>query len=228
MNRIALMVSLFLSLPAWAEDGAAILQKDCSACHNLTGPAAATLKEAWSKTGPDLFYAGNKYRAEWLSAWLQDPKQIRPAGVYYGAHIKPGSKGDEVDAATLKPHVVLSKAAATAVTAELMKLRPHDDLIAKERIEPGTISKTMGEMAFDKFQGCLACHQIEPDYGGLSGPEVYTAAQRLQPEFMASFIRSPQAWNPKSWMPNKQLSDAGIQKMVRYIEVLGKESEHAK
>jgi mono/diheme cytochrome c family protein len=225
MQKIILAVLLGLSGTAFSAEG--ILQKDCASCHNITGPAVQTLKEALGKKGPDLFYAGNKYRQEWLAAWLQKPKRIRPAGMYYGDHIKVGAKGDEIDASTLTEHVALSKAGATAVVAELIKLKPHDDLIAKEKIEPGTITKQMGEMNFDKFQGCMACHLIEPEYGGVSGPELYTAARRLQPEYMASYIRNPQAWEPKSWMPNKQVSDGGIQKLVRYLELLGKESANA-
>jgi len=201
-----------------------MLHKECAACHNLAGPVAQTLNEAITRKGPDLSYAGNKYRQEWLESWLQKPYRIRPAGMFYGDHIKPGSDGDEVDPGTLADHVSLAGADAVAIVAELMKLRPHDDLIAKEKIEPGSIIKQMGEMSFDKFWGCMACHRIESDYGGLSGPEVYTAGQRLQPEFIASFIRNPQAWEPRTWMPNKGVSEGGIQKMVQYIELLGKES----
>ena len=225
MQRIILAALLGLSGTAFAVEG--LLQKDCASCHNIAGPAAQTLKEAFAKKGPDLSYAGNKYRQEWIAAWLQKPKRIRPAGMYYGDHIKAGAKGDEIDASTLAEHVALSKADATAVAAELMKLKPHDGLIAKEKIEPGTIARQMGEMNFDKFQGCMACHLIEPEYGGVSGPELYTAARRLQPEFMASFIRNPQAWEPKTWMPNKEVSDGGIQKLVHYLELLGKESANA-
>ncbi|MEQ1582811.1 MAG: c-type cytochrome, partial [Candidatus Nitrotoga sp.] len=134
---------------------------------------------------------------------------------------------DEIDASTLTDHIALSKADATSVAAELMKMKPHDDLIAKEKIEPGTIPKQMGEMAFTKFLGCMACHLIEPEYGGLSGPELYTAAKRLQPQYMSSFIRSPQAWEPKSMMPNKNLSEVNIQKMVHYLETLSKEVANA-
>jgi mono/diheme cytochrome c family protein len=220
MKRIILVALLGFSGAAFAEG---MLQGSCSACHNVKGPAAQTLKAVFEKKGPDLFYAGNKYRQEWLVSWLQKPSRIRPAGMLYG-HIKAGAKGDEIDASALKDHVALSKADATSVAAELMKLKPHDDLIAKEKIEPGTISKQMGEMAFNKFLGCMACHLIEPEYGGMSGPEVYTAAKRLQPQYIASFIRSPQAWDPKSMMPNKNLSDVNIQKMVRYLDVLSKET----
>ena len=226
MQRIILAALLGFSGAALAEGG--MLQGDCSACHNITGPAAQTLKEAFAKKGPDLFYAGNKYRQEWLVSWLQKPERIRPAGMYYGDHIKPGAKGDEIDTATLKDHVALSKADATKVAHELMELKPHDDLIAREKIEPGTIDKMMGEMNFDKFWGCMACHLIEPEFGGLSGPELYTAAKRLQPEFIASFIRNPQAWEPKAWMPNKAVSEGSIQKLVHYLETLSKETANAK
>lgn len=226
MKRIIFAVLLGMSGAAAADGG--MLQKSCTACHNVTGPAAQTVKEVFARKGPDLFYAGNKYRQEWLVSWLQKPQRIRPAGMFYGDHIKPGAKSDEIDAATLKDHVVLSKADATAVAAELMLLKPHDDLIAREKIEPGTIPKQMGEMTFDKFWGCLACHLIEPEYGGNSGPELYTAANRLQPEFMASFIRNPQAWQPKTWMPNKEVSEGSIQKLVHYLQGLSQESANAK
>lgn len=224
MKRLALAALLCFSGSVLAEG---MLQKDCTSCHNISGPVAQTLKEAFAKKGPDLSYAGNKYRQEWLVSWLQKPERIRPAGMYYGDHIKPGAKSDEIDTSTLTNHVALSKADATAIAAELMQMKPHADLIAKEKIEPGSISKQMGEMAFDKFLGCMACHLIEPEYGGLSGPELYTAAKRLQPEYIASFIRSPQAWEPKSWMPNKHVSEGNIQKIVSYLQVLGKEAKNA-
>jgi mono/diheme cytochrome c family protein len=211
-----------------ADEGSAMLTQRCAGCHNLTGPAPHTLKELWARKGPDLFYAGNKYRAEWLRAWLQKPTRIRPAGEFYVDHIRSGEKGDEIDPTTLEPHLALSAADADALTQALMRLKAHDELIAAEKIEPGSISKSMGEMAFDKFLGCIACHEIERGEGGASGPELYTAALRLQPEFIASYIRSPQAWDPKIWMPNKKVSDPNIQKMVHYLAELTKEQSNAK
>ncbi|MGA2710011.1 MAG: cytochrome C [Steroidobacteraceae bacterium] len=211
-----------------ADEGAAILTQRCAGCHNLTGPAPKTLKELWARKAPDLFYAGNKYRAEWLHAWLVKPTRIRVAGEFYADHIRSGEKSDEVDPATLEPHPALTAADADAATQALMRLKPHDDLIAAETIEPGSISKSTGEMAFDKFLGCMACHEIEPGFGGASGPELYTAARRLQPAFIASYIRSPQAWDPKIWMPNKHVSDPNIQKMVHYLAELAKEPSDAK
>jgi len=225
MHKFILAGLLGFSATAFATEG--VLQKECASCHNISGPVAQTLKQAFAKKGPDLSYAGNKYRQEWIESWLQKPVRIRPAGMYYGDHIKHGAKSDEIDPSALDNHKALSKDEAAAVAAELMKLKPHSDLLTKEKIEPGSITKQEGEMNFDKFWGCMACHLIEPEYGGLSGPELYTAAKRLQPEYIASFIRNPQAWEPKTWMPNKGASDGFIVKMVRYFDVLSKESANA-
>lgn len=225
---IALSMALGLAQPSWADGGMDILKGQCASCHNLTGPAPQTLKELWARKGPDLFYAGNKYRREWLVNWLQKPTRIRPAGEFYEDHIKAGEKRDVVDPSTLQPHVALSAADAQAVADALMALKPKSDLIEKEKIEDGTISISMGEMVFNKFLGCMACHRIEPDYGGLSGPELYTAGDRLQPEYIASYLRSPQAWDPKIWMPNKHVSDMNIQKLVHYLEALSKEKTNGK
>ncbi len=228
LQATLLICAVAFSAAAVAADGNAILNKDCVSCHNLKGPAPQTLKELWARKGPDLFYAGNKYREEWLVEWLQKPQRIRPAGEFYRQHIKRGEKRDEVDESTLKDHVAMSKDDATAVAAALIQLKPKSDLIAKEKIEPGTISPFMGEMVFDKFLGCMACHRYEPDEGGLSGPELYTAGKRLQREYIASYIRSPQAWDPKIWMPNKHVSDVNIQKLVYFLEGLGEKNNDAK
>jgi mono/diheme cytochrome c family protein len=219
---------LLITNQALAADGQAILEKQCATCHNLNGPAPQTVQEIWNRQGPDLFYAGNKYLQPWLVEWLQKPYRIRPAGEFYGLHIRSTPKGDEIDTSTLQPHVALSREDAVAVADNLMQRHPHDDLIARETITPLTLSKQMGEMAFDKCLGCMACHLIEPDYGGLSGPELYTAGRRLQAKYMASYIRSPQAWDPKSWMPNKHVSEPNIQKLVQYLENLSAEKSDGK
>jgi mono/diheme cytochrome c family protein len=222
---LAAVVLVLSSIDAKAasDNGDTILQAQCGGCHNLSGPAPTTLKELWARKGPDLFYAGNKYKADWMRAWLQKPTRIRPAGEFYADHVKPGPKGDVIDSASLESHPSLSAADAEAVTDALMKRKALSNLIHVGEYKGGSISKSMGEMLFDKFRGCMACHEIEPSYGGLSGPEVYTAANRLQDDYLISYMRDPQAWDPKIFMPNRHLTDADLQKFVAYFHVLSKE-----
>lgn len=221
-HLVTVLVLGLAATPALAADpGMSILKDQCSSCHDLNGPAATTVSDLRSRKGPDLFYAGNKYNADWLGQWLQSPSRIRPAGNFFLDHIKPGAKHDEIDTSTLKPHMALKAEDAVAVTKTLMSLKPHSDLLDDKPYVAGP--SPMGEMSFDKFYGCMACHEIEPDFGGQSGPEVYTAGRRLTPAFMMSFINNPQAWNPKTLMPNKHVPAANVPKLVNFMLDLAKE-----
>lgn len=222
-----LAVATLALLPALANAGGMdILRQRCAECHDLKGPPPQRIAVLKSRQGPDFFYAGNKYRKAWLVAWMQNPNRIRPAGMYYRNHIKVGPDHDVIDQATLKPHLVLSKVDATSVADALMTLKANQKLVDRETFKPAP-NDPMGEMAFEKFYSCVACHEIEPGYGGLSGPELYTAGRRLQPKFMLSFIRSPQAWDPKSMMPNGHVPEEGLQQLVNFIIDLSKEDQHA-
>ncbi len=224
MKRIVMaLVGLGWAATAAAVDGEALLKGQCASCHDLEGPAATTVADKIARKGPDLFYAGNKYKRDWIVQWLQKPTRIRPAGVFYGNHIRPGPERDMVDESTLVKHPALGAEEAEAVADALMTRKALGELITPGDYKPGRISLRMGEMAFDKFRGCLACHQIEPDYGGLSGPEVYTAAKRLQEDYMISFMRDPQAWQPRTFMPNKHLKEKDLQKFVHYFRALAEE-----
>ena len=204
--------------------GKDILDKQCISCHAITQQTPQSLKELWERKGPDLSSAGIKYKAEWLKVWLQTPGRIRPSGMFYGNHIKLGKKLDEVDQASLVKHPQLSSEEASQVSEELMTLKQNQALVTAGDYKPGTISMTLGDMMFDKFKGCLACHQIEPGYGGISGSEMYTAGSRLQEDYLISFMRNPQAWDPKSIMPNKHLKEIDLQKLVHYLRALAKET----
>lgn len=219
----SLVIGLSVSSVAVA-NGDAILETQCAGCHALSGQPAKTVQELWQRKGPDLFYAGSIYNAEWMQKWLQQPRRIRPAGYHYLQHIQPGEKRDRVDVKTLPAHPALSAADAKAVTASLMTRKAPATLISAGMFKGGSISVSFGEMVFDKFNGCMACHEIEPNFGGLSGPEVYTAAKRLQADYLVSFISNPQAWNPKTPMPNKHTSAPNIQKLVQYLQALAKEN----
>lgn len=233
MRRILLamgVAALAATIPAGARaaDSGPEIAKKCAACHQMTGPADDSLKARQTRKGPPLFYAGNKFREDWLVKWLQAPSRIRPAGDFPPAHVKPGDKSDVIDAATLPKHPALPPNEAKAVAGYLMTLKPNDALIAKEHYTPGRVSPRMGAMDFVKFKGCGACHMDTPKYGGVSGPELYTAWQRLQPAFITSYIHDPTAWEPRSIMPVKHLQEGAIHKLENYLKAIGEKRETPK
>lgn len=204
-----------------AADGAALLKSQCAACHALAAPEKPGLDHLWSRKGPDLHYAGSKFNRAWLEKWLQSPTPIRPAGELYVRHIKGSDKEDEVDASTLVAHVRLSKAEAEAVAAALMTLTAPPDLVQKGAFKGEKVSMAMGGMFFGKLRGCGACHMAKPGFGGASGVELYTAGERLQGDYVYSYIKDPQKFDPRIWMPTLGLAEPDLQRLTGYILQLG-------
>lgn len=221
----AVLLAGAVHAPAAHADTAADVSSRCGGCHQLQQPPQRALETRVERKGPALFYAGDKFRESWLVQWLQQPTRIRPTGDFPPAHVKTTPDGDVVDPETLPDHPAVDEATAKRFTAWLMTLKPKHDLIAAESYQPGRISARMGAMDFVKFKGCGACHRDTPKYGGLSGPELYTAWQRLQPAFIASYIRDPVAWEPASLMPVKHLKSPQIHKLVDYLRIIGEKEK---
>jgi mono/diheme cytochrome c family protein len=218
-----MVMALLMPASAVADRGQEILQSACAQCHALTKPERLTLERLWSRQGPDLFYAGNKFHRQWLVQWLQDPSRIRPAGVMYYNHIRSAPDHDTIDAGTLPAHPTLSPEDAELVATALMQLRGAEALVPHDVTLPTSANRRVGQLLFTKLRGCSSCHRSSPTFGGVSGPELYSAGARLQPEFIAAYMRNPQAFDPYIWMPVLELSDSDAQRLTSYILSLGKE-----
>lgn len=225
LSPLTLGVGLLAALPAAARaDGTDILKSQCAACHALTKPADTSLNHIWERKAPDLYYAGVKFQRDWLVNWLQDPKPIRPAGYPYFKNVVPGPDHDEIDPAKLTPHPKLDAAAAAAAADALLALKP-EGVVEAGLYKGQAPNLRMGALAFTKLRGCSACHRGEGGEGGLSGPELTDAGRRLQPDFIASYIRNPQKIDPHVWMPVLKMTDQDIQRLTGYLVQLGKEEQ---
>lgn len=85
IRRVAARLALLLALAAASTAGAAAevaaevserVAANCGGCHDLRGPADDSLAARSQRKAPPLFYAGNKFREDWLVAWLQNPTRI--------------------------------------------------------------------------------------------------------------------------------------------------------
>lgn len=220
---LALTVVLWGPIQPSAGSGEQILRDQCAACHAIEPPADTDPVARLEASAPPLYYAGNKYREPWLVEWLQTPTTITPAGYVPVHNIAPGPDGDVIDADRLPVHPALDAEDARDVAAALMGLRPHDRLLEQEDYEPGTVALRMGTMDFRRFKGCIACHQDRPGTGGVSGPELHSAWARLQPGYLVSYIRDPQAWDPLATMPDPELTESAVHRLVDYLHTLSEE-----
>ena len=226
-NLLAVIAASVVFMTMGAVNAAPVerVLSDCMACHSVSQPTEMTLDERMARIGPSLFYAGNKYKAEWLASWLQNPTRLYPAGVYYGQHAVVTDEGDIVATTDLLAHPKLNQQQAQEATEVLMTLQAKSDLVAD--LNPGEIKKVsrhMGSLNFKKFKGCASCHQDSAGEGGVSGPELYTAFERFQLTYLISYMQDPLAWEPKTLMPNLHLKQKDIEKLVGYLKTLSEDS----
>jgi mono/diheme cytochrome c family protein len=217
---VAVVTAPFL---AHASAGTEVLQNQCAACHALTKPSDTSLERLLARKGPDLYYAGIKFNKEWLVRWLENPTVIRPAGVMYRNVVKPaGAPGtpDVIDSSGLPAHMKLSANDAAAVADALMSLGPDLALVQKGAFKQEAANVSMASLLFNKLRGCSSCHAAKPEGGPHSGPELFSAGDRLQGDYVAEYIRDPQKFDPHIWMPKLELTDADIQKLTGYLMTL--------
>lgn len=164
--------------------------KDCTACHYTDGPAKEkTIEDQLAKKGPELWYAGDKFQADWLVAWLVDPQPIRPMKFNSLTEENPGD------------HPSLSGDEANVVGEFLMSLTTG-------KVEAGAVRvrrDARGRQIFTKKMPCSGCHQYEGRRGGVkggrSGPSLVGAGDRLNPDWILAYLQDPKFFKPVKMMP---------------------------
>lgn len=221
MKALRLLIGLFIVSAflttgiAIAADGKAIVDsKKCGSCHKMQGPPDKTIADVLKRKAPDLFYAGSKFKKEWLEKFLQKPTMIRPAGTIYVNNIKMGEKKDEIG--DVKPCASnLSDKEAHEVTEYLMTLK--EPTMKAGVIADENFSKAKAKVLFGQKEGCSGCHRDKADSGGVSCPTLYNAGERLNPDWIFDFIKNPQKYDPKIWMPRRELSDEDFILLAKLI-----------
>jgi mono/diheme cytochrome c family protein len=214
-------VAVAFAAGAQAAPGEELLKQQCIACHAVAKPANQGLAHIWDRKGPDLHYAGDKFNRDWLVAWLQNPTAVRAGGVMYAKVVKASAdKGaDTIDAGKLQQHPKLSAADAALAADALMALKTPG-LVEKGAFKNDPPNMMMASMLFSKLRGCTSCHAAKPGGAAQSGPELYDGGARLQPDYVVSYIRDPQKFDPHVWMPKTGLTEADVQKLASYIATL--------
>lgn len=192
----------------------AFVAENCAGCHALSRNDAGSRAEL---LGPPLFHAGAKFRKDWMVRWLQSPTRIYPAGWFPPRHIESTPEGDVIDAASLVDHPALDAERAQAVADWLATLPAPEGVELSTDYTPAKVAMRMGQLDFRRFKGCVACHRDEPDSGGVSGPELYTAWERLQPGYLLNYIGDPDAWHDQPLMPVLEMNEQAVQKLVNYL-----------
>lgn len=190
-----------------AEGKKAFEANKCSGCHQAQGPAKEkTIKDQLAKKGPELWYAGSKFKAGFLEKWLAAPQPIRPLA--YNS-ITDRNRGD---------HPRLAPKDAADVAAYLMSLTSPE--VKPLGIPAAETPK--GRILFVKKQSCYGCHSVNVRgkvAGGLSGPSFAGASVRLNPDWIYAYLKNPKHFKPVKMMPIYAgiLNDNEMKELASYI-----------
>ena len=205
---------------AAALEGQAIVASRCASCHDVTGPAQTTFPGVLDRKAPDLFYAGSKFSRPWLVEWLQNPSVIRRSGVMFLNHIVNEDGKDRIREGDVKPCAAkLSAGEAEAVSDYLMMLK---DPAMKTGVVDSEqkLREHKAYRLFTKQLPCIGCHRIKfkkKEMGGISGPDLRSAGERLNPDWIYARIENPQYWDPKTWMPRIEMSHKKREMLTRFL-----------
>ncbi|MGB3399386.1 MAG: c-type cytochrome [Candidatus Deferrimicrobiaceae bacterium] len=164
--------ALGVHLPPSAEQGEAIFQKNCSACHTVGGGRSV---------GPDLAGVTSKRDREWLVRMITTPSAILDGGDPVGRQLLEEFRGIRM------PDLGISAEEAEAILAYLSAQSASAATAAKpaqspaEASAPKTGDPEIGRALFSGTSrfvnggaACVSCHAISglPGVGGTLGPDL--------------------------------------------------------
>jgi cbb3-type cytochrome oxidase cytochrome c subunit len=209
--KTLILSGLLFSAPASA---GVLADKNCGSCHRLK---AEEIEKNF--TGPDLHYSGNKFQPEWLKQFLINPEVIRPAGFVTDPEFLPRTE--------IPPHASFSIEDANTLTKELMTLKIFTPApVNTEPLSKGLRAKV--KYQFERTFGCISCHQslnlAGKVRGGISGPSLVNAGNRLQAEWVADWLKEPETYTAKRRMPSYKMETSTLDQFTRFLMTLKKEN----
>jgi mono/diheme cytochrome c family protein len=195
-----------------------IEELNCGGCHRLEGLERPVM------LGPDLTNVGRKVSREWIYKWLKEPRTVTDANGNTTVD------GVETTEEPRMPRFRLSDSEIRALSAYLsvQRVKPLEAvefdprLVALWSKRPDLIDQ--GELRFRQMF-CSTCHALAVTragetrlVGGDIGPELTKVGSKVKPEWLAAWLRDPQAYLPHSRMPRYGWSDEDLFAVTQYIQ----------
>jgi mono/diheme cytochrome c family protein len=208
---------------ALAQAPPALYEQNCRSCHAISQTDKVAIEARASLKGMPLWFAGSKFKKEWLEAWLAAPQPI--FGVKWGTLEKGAYDHPTVDVGQAKQ---LAEYLMTLVDDEVKAGTSHP--LPKPRGKRRSFLSRTAQL-FEKHQGCYACHRYlnkrGQELGGFSGPSLVEARQRVQADWVYAFLKNPRRYYPNGKCPIpgekafNQYTDENRSALATYIVNLG-------
>jgi type 1 glutamine amidotransferase/cytochrome c551/c552 len=184
----------------------------CSRCHvtpseqqpaNQSAGIEAVPMPELSKEGPALDYLGTRLRADWIAAWIADPRRVEPKATMPRLFTA-DSAVDRQEIADLVAYLHAHKAEPSTLATPP---------VADEAVIDA------GEIHFERL-GCIACHTLapskEPDEHGRRTLSLVSV--KFAPGALEEFLRKPHARYAWSRMPDFNLSQQEVAELAAFLQ----------
>ena len=211
MSTILLL--LFFTGPLWgatSQDAENIINNVCSTCHKFKGEG----ESRFNLKGPDLMWAGSKFKKDWLVSWLtgKEPTMYTK-----------GYRWDQSQQTV--PHMTVSPQEAEAL-AGYIQTHFQDPRVKKNSIDMSTFSRQEAEFGREIFSqhSCIGCHQIIVNGETTGGPQsssFFDSGRRLQADWIYRFNSNPPDFVPHSGEFVGDVSELGLRYVTGFIATRG-------
>jgi nitric oxide reductase subunit C len=167
----------------------------CYACHRFNG-YGGTL-------APDLSYEGSRAQKKWIADFLKNPQTIRPTLILRMPQFNMSDKD-------------------AAITAEYLSIAVQKPGVDPESVDSRQFSPamiSMGKQLYEVKYQCQSCHTIGGT-GGYVGPNLNNAGNWLTPAWIEAWLRNPQALQPDTIEPRRNLTQDEIRALTAYLMTL--------
>ncbi|MDR4496787.1 MAG: c-type cytochrome [Candidatus Scalindua sp.] len=165
----------------------------CYGCHQTKGFG----DDKFMMIAPSLTGIGSKVNAYWLYEWLMGPKNFR--------------------ASTRMPDFILEEDDAKAIASYLWQNSEGFDAGEVEEFDDETIDE--GAYIFESV-GCLACHSDVAEDGMVHGPNLARIGEKVNFEYLVSWLLDPKSLQPKTSMPDFRLDEENARMLAAFLTTL--------
>jgi mono/diheme cytochrome c family protein len=180
-----------------------MITRGCIGCHKVKN------LEGLTKAGPALYKVKGKLTRDFVLKWVWSPKTFNP-DARMPSFFNQSNNKEDVD-----PNAYAKNKAEVVALVDYLYSK-SEDYVPNQAAPAGSVER--GKKLF-KEVGCLACHGIDDvtSHHADFAPDLSGTGSKLSANFVYTWVKNPQHFNPDTRMPSLRLSDTEAADITAYL-----------